>query len=186
MAASIKRTEAHMVRYRRERVPGASYFFTLTLDDRRASTLVDHAPGLVDAVRAEQHRRPFTIVAMVLLPDHLHAIWTLPDGDADYSGRWRAIKSDFVRRLRLAGDPVRRNARGEVAVWQPRFWEHRIRDSLDLARHVDYIHFNPVKHGLVERASDWRWSSLHRYIRDGIHAPDWAAPADATPGTFGE
>ena len=121
---------------------------------------------------------------MVVLPDHVHAVWTLPSGDSDYSGRWRSIKSGFVRRLQTQGLALTANAKGEHAVWQRRFWEHQIRDELDLAR-VDYIHINPVKHGWAERVADWRWSTFHRYVRLGMLPIDWAAEP-SMEGTFGE
>jgi putative transposase len=136
-------------------------------------------------MRHERARRPFTVDAMVVLPDHVHAVWTLPSGDSDYSGRWRSIKSGFVRRLQTQGLALTANAKGEHAVWQRRFWEHQIRDELDLARHVDYIHINPVKHGWAERVADWRWSTFHRYVRLGMLPIDWAAEP-SMEGTFGE
>jgi putative transposase len=174
-----------MVHYRRSRVPGATFFFTVASRDRRADTLVRHVDFLRAAVKHERARKPFVIDAMVVLPDHVHAVWTLPAGDADYSGRWRAIKSGFVRRLRAQGLALTANAKGEHAVWQRRFWEHQIRDETDLARHVDYVHVNPLKHGLVERVADWRWSTFHRYLRLGILPADWATEA-SVEGAFGE
>ena len=108
------------------------------------------------------------------MPDHLHTIWTLPENDADYSSRWRAIKSRFTRRLRTQGAPLQANSKGEYALWQRRYWEHTIRDEDDLQKHVDYIHYNPVKHGLVNRVTDWPYSSFHRYVRRGWLSQDWA------------
>jgi REP-associated tyrosine transposase len=121
---------------------------------------------------------------MAVLPDHVHSLWTLPPGDADYSARWRAIKARFSRRL--AGDRVAlaRNRRGEYDLWQRRFWEHVIRDDEDFARHVDYIHYNPVKHALVTNPFDWRWSSIHLYARRGIVTPDWSGHDQQ--GEFGD
>jgi putative transposase len=130
-------------------------------------------------------QRPFAIDAMVILPDHLHAVWTLPPDDADYSGRWRSIKAAFVRSLHTHGVSLTANAKGEYDVWQRRFWEHQIRDERDMARHVDYVHVNPVKHGLAERVLDWPWSTFHRYVRAGTLPADWAG-SDETPGTSGE
>jgi putative transposase len=135
--------------------------------------------------KQERARRPFEIEAMVVLPDHMHAVWTLPENDADFSDRWRAIKSGFVRRLRTQGVALKANAKGEHEVWQRRFWEHQIRDESDLARHVDYIHINPVKHRLVERVVDWRWSTFHRYVRLGVLPANWAAEP-CSEGAFGE
>lgn len=167
-----------MVNYRRAAMPGGTFFFTVALHDRRADTLVRHVDDLRQAFQAVHSVRPWHTDAIVVLPDHLHALWTLPEGDADYSGRWRAIKSVFVRRLRKTGVAVETNARGEASIWQRRFWEHAIRDEDDFARHVDYIHINPVKHGYVARTADWRHSSFHRYVRQGLLPPDWAAEPD--------
>ena len=164
-----------MVRYRRNYVQGGSWFFTVALHDRRSDLLTRHIDALRSAHQRVRRDRPFRMEAIVVLPDHLHAIWTLPPGDADYAGRWRALKSGFVRALAGAGVAVARNHRGEAMVWQRRYWEHTIRDAEDLGRHVDYIHYNPVRHGLVHRAIDWPYSSIHRYVAEGILPPDWAA-----------
>ena len=162
-----------MVRYRRNFVPGGTYFFTVTVADRRSSVLIDHIVSLRRAFRITRGERPFDIDAIVVLPDHLHVVMTLPDGDSDFSGRWRRIKSLFTRGAVKGGLQAAPNARGEYDLWQRRFWEHTIRDEADLARHVDYIHFNPAKHGLVSRVSDWRYSSFHRYMRLGWLPEDW-------------
>jgi putative transposase len=156
-----------MSRYLRPRVPGASVFFTVTLADRRKATLVDEVDRPRDAVRSTITERPFCIDAWVVLPDHLHAIWTLPEGDNDYATRWRLIKSRFSRGL--APGPVREShvARQDRGIWQRRFWERHIRDDKDFADHLQYCWFNPVKHGLVDRPEDWAWSSVHREIRLG-------------------
>jgi putative transposase len=125
--------------------------------------------------------------AVVILPEHLHAIWSLPPGDHDFSGRWRAIKSQFVRMLRKNGLVLKRNAGGGYDLWQRRFWEHTIRDDEDYRRHVDYIHYNPVKHGLVNRVMDWKYSSFHRYVRFGLLPEDWAGePGQGRENRFGE
>jgi putative transposase len=121
---------------------------------------------------------PFFVDAACLLPEHLHCIWTLPEEDADYSLRWREIKRlfshEYVRQIGEGGfRNESRQKRREVAVWQRRFWEHTLRDGQDFNRHVDYIHFNPVKHGLVKRAADWPWSSFHRYVKMGFYDPGW-------------
>src|SRR2546430_6104586 len=121
-----------MVRYRRNFVPGGTYFFTVTLADRTSSAIVDHAGALRTAFRITRAERPFTIDAIVILPDHLHAVMTLPPEDSDFSGRWRQIKSLFTRHVVARGLPVVRNQRGEYALWQRRFWEHTIRDEKDL------------------------------------------------------
>jgi putative transposase len=174
-----------MVRYRRNFVPGGTFFFTVTLNDRRSSALVDHADELRSAFRVARAERPFTVDAIVILPDHLHVIMTLPEDDSDFSGRWRRIKSVFTHRLAASGVPIARNDRGEFALWQRRFWEHTIRDDADFERCADYIHFNPVKHGLVASPIDWPYSSLHRYVRVGILPADWGRVGEIT-GNFGE
>jgi putative transposase len=163
-----------MVLYRRNPIAGGTFFFTLALRDRRACTLVEHI-DLLRAVYANvKAKRPFRTDALVVMPDHLHAIWTLPAGDADFSGRWRAIKSGFVRALASRGISTQRNAKGEAGVWQRRFWEHTVRNEMDFAAHCNYIHYNPVKHGHVAQPSDWPYSTLHRFVERGIYPADWA------------
>jgi putative transposase len=167
-----------MVRYRRNFVPGGTFFFIVTLRDRRARTLVDYIDLLRTAYAETQQRRPFHTEAIVILPDHLHAIWTLPEGDADYPGRWRAIKAGFVRALARAGVATPRNAHGEAMVWQRRFWEHTLRDDADFAAHGDYIHYNPVKHGHAVRPTDWPHSTVHRFIEHGLYPVNRSAPGE--------
>jgi putative transposase len=121
----------------------------------------------------------------VILPDHLHTIWTLPSGDSDFSGRWRRIKAYFTHRLVAAGVSVKRHRNGEYALWQRRFWKHTIRNEIDFERHLDYVHFNPVKHGLVNRVREWPYSSFHAYVRRGVLPADWAGDAASTID-FGE
>lgn len=164
------------MRYRRANVPGGTYFFTVNLSDRSSRLLADRVDDLRNVVRMVKQRHPFEILGWVVLPDHLHAVWALPPEDADFSTRWMLIKGGFARRIE-PGEFVRssRKRKGERGIWQRRFWEHQIRDDADLERHLDYIHINPVKHGCVSRASDWPWSSIHRYIRSGDLSPDWAA-----------
>jgi putative transposase len=175
-----------MVRYRRNFVPGGIYFFTVTLADRRSKVLVDHVESLRDAFRAARRERPFTIDAIVVLPDHLHAVPKLPLNDSDFSGRWRRIKGHFTSGLIDASIELNRRPNGDLALWQRRFWEHTIRDERDFARHVDYIHFNPVKHGLVKRVRDWPHSSFHRYVREGVLPGDRAGDVNDDGGNFGE
>jgi putative transposase len=175
-----------MVRYRRNFVPGGSFFFTVTLEDRRSSALVDHVEEFRAAVRVTASERPFTIDAVVILPDHLHAIFTLPPDDFDFSGRWRRIKSHFTRQVVARGVAVERNRKGEHRLWQRRFWEHTIRNEKDFARHFDYIHFNPVKHGLVSRVCDWPHSSFHRYVNSGLLPQDWGGTVEHSKINFGE
>ena len=175
-----------MVRYRRNFIPGGTYFFTVTLADRTSSALVDHVGALRMAFRIARQERPFTIDAIVILPDHLHAVWTLPSSDSDFSGRWKRIKAHVTHRLVAAGVPVKRHRNGEYALWQRRFWEHTIRNETDFERHVDYVHFNPVKHRLVSRVCDWPYSSFHAHVRRGVLPADWAGDADEPMMGFGE
>ena len=150
-------------------------------------TLLFYIDSLRHAFRTTRRERLFLLDAIVILPDHLHTLWTLPAGDADYAGRWRALKSRFTHALQIQGVPLQADARGEYRLWQRRYWEHTIRDDEDRQRHVDYIHYNPVKHGLVNRVADWPFSSFHRFVkRDGLPL-DWAGGSliDA-PGDFGE
>ncbi len=164
-----------MVRYRRNFIPGGTYFFTLTLADRRSRLLTDHINALRAAFRSTRQDHPFTIDAIVVLPEHLHVVMTLPDGDANFPKRWRLIKSRFTRAVVASGTPIGSRSDGERALWQRRYWEHTIRDDEDFSRHVDYIHFNPVKHGLVTRIRDWPYSSFHAYVRHNALPEDWAA-----------
>jgi putative transposase len=145
-----------MPNYRRAFIPGGCWFFTVNLLNRRQTLLVDHIETLREAVAAIRESRAFDIDAFVVLPDHLHAVWSLPPGDFDFSTRWRLIKSRFVRALPKQ-EPIDavRLARNERGVWQRRFWEHLIRDEADYARHVEYCYVNPLKHGLVTRVQDW-------------------------------
>ena len=162
-----------MVHYRRSQTPGATYFFTINLRDRSARYLVSHVHHLRKAFREVRHARPFEILAIVVLPDHLHTIIKLPENDNNYPGRWRAIKSHFTHALVKEGVALFKNEKGEYNLWQRRYWEHQIRNENDLQQHVDYIHFNPVKHGHVARVSDWPHSSFHHHVRSGLLAPDW-------------
>jgi len=175
-----------MPNYVRAFVPGGCWFFTVNLLERRRTLLVDHIAILREAVAATRQNHPFTIDAFVVLPDHLHAIWTLPPNDADFSTRWRLIKSRFARALpkseRLSAVRVARNERG---IWQRRFREHLIRDEADYARHVEYCYINPLKHRLVTRVRDWPHSSFHRDVRAGTIPQDWAGDLEQT-GEFGE
>ncbi|HET8744797.1 MAG TPA: transposase [Ramlibacter sp.] len=176
--------------YIRADAAGATYFFTLALQDRSARWLVDHVDDLRAAVRQVKARHPFDIEAMVVLPEHLHALWRLPVDDSDFSTRWMLVKQTFTRLLMAKGileDSAAgpRGGKRERSVWQRRFWEHQIRDEEDFQRHVEYIHYNPVKHGWVSRAVEWPHSSLHRFIREGVVAADWGIGA-AIEGQFGE
>jgi putative transposase len=175
-----------MVRYRRNFVVGGTYFFTVTLADRRSSALTDHVDVLRTAVQSTRHAHPFMVDAIVVLPDHLHVVMTLPAGDADYPNRWMLMKRRFTEGLAKSGASLVRRSDGGYAVWQRRFWEHTIRNESDFERHVDYIHFNPVKHGLVARVGDWPHSSFHRYVRQGLLPEDWAGDVSSNGSGFGE
>jgi putative transposase len=179
-----------MPNYIRTQTAGATYFFTVTLENRGERFLVDHVAELRACLKTVKERHPFDIEAMVVLPEHIHALWRLPVEDGDYATRWMLLKQTFTRRLSELGvlppeAEKPRGRRGERSVWQKRFWEHQIRDDEEFARHVDYIHFNPVKHGWVLRARDWPYSSLHRFVREGRLPEDWGISA-AIEGEFGE
>lgn len=175
-----------MPEYRRHRVPGASYFFTVNLRDRDASSLVDNVDLLRQVVARVRALMPFHIDGWAVLPDHLHSIWTLPEGDGDFPRRWQAIKMSFSRRI-TPGEPLSasRRIRGERGIWQRRYWEHTVRDARDYAAHLDYIHFNPVRHGYVTRPADWKLSSFHRTVRQGQYPSTWIVP-DVSAGDHGE
>ena len=162
------------MQYRRNYVKGGTYFFTVNLLDRNKSLLVEHIDLLRESIRFVKSHRPFYIDAWVVLPDHLHAVLTLPDDDVDYSSRWREIKKRFSKSLPktefLTQTRKRKNERG---IWQRRFWEHTIRDDNDYWHHVNYVHFNPLKHGLVSRIVDWPYSSFHRAVKRGIYTNNW-------------
>ena len=176
-----------MTNYRRSRIEGGTYFFTVALAIRSSTLLTDRIDVLGAAFRYAQVRHPFASEAVVVPPDHLHALWILPPGDEDYSTRWRLIKTEFSRAI-PAGEnrTASREAKSERGIWQWRYWEHLIRDEADFARHVDYIHYNPVKHGHAQRVVQWRHSSFHRYVRSGILPVDWGAGGVSEQGEFGE
>ena len=176
-----------MVAYRRNFVPGGTYFFTAALADRASTHLVDHIALLLRSFDASKQQRPYKEIATVILPDHLHTIWRLPYNDFDYPGRWKAVKSLFTRLLVKSGVRLVKNNRGEYRVWQRRYWEHTISDEQDLRSHIDYIHYNPVKHGYVDEVSAWPYSSFHRYVAAGILPIDWGGGIrDSAKSNFGE
>lgn len=164
-----------MSRYRRHYVAGGTFFFTVKLANPKDDLLTRHVDWLRQAYGRVQRQYPFETVAVCILPNHLHAIWTLPEGDADYSLRWRLLKTyfsaHFARREGLSPSKMRRHERG---IWQRRFYEHTVRDADDLQRCVDYVHYNPVKHGLADCVRDWPFSSFHRFVREGMLSADWA------------
>jgi len=175
-----------MPNYRRARIPGATYFFTVATAQRRSLlTTAEAVAALRQSVVEVRRQLPFSIDAWVVLPDHMHAIWTLPAGDFDFSTRWGRIKAGFTRYCGKAHTSAPGHNAG---LWQPRFWEHLIRDEADFAAHMDYTHYNPVKHGYVGRVIDWPYSSFHRCVRQGIYAADWGGNEPHFPSnrTFGE
>jgi putative transposase len=165
-----------MSQYRRVYVPGGSYFFTINLLERRENRLlVTHIDALREAVRKTKSERPFRIDAWVVLPEHMHLMMTLPPGDKDYSNRIKAIKIRFNRAIpAIERRDETRTAKSERGIWQRRFWEHTIRDDRDFQKHLDYVHFNPVKHGHVKRVRDWPFSTFHEYVKNGVYPIDWA------------
>ena len=175
-----------MVQYRRSIIKGATYFFTVTLINRQSSLLTQHIQLLRQAVTLTQKCQPFEIVAWVVLPDHLHAVWKLPIDDSDYSGRWRAIKSHFVRLLKAEGVEINMRLYGSALVWQRRFWEHTVKNENDLRRCVDYCYINPVKHRLVKAVVDWPYSSFHLDVKSGVYPSHWAGNGMKIQGEFGE
>ena len=174
--------------YRRYRVPGGCYFFTVNLLERFPNdTLIRHVDLLRAVLRDVRRRWPFVIDGWVVLPDHLHCIWTLPVGDSDFTNRWRLIKAGFARQLPKTETRSRvRVTRGERAIWQRRFWEHAIRDERDYASHMDYLHFNPVKHGYARRVADWPYSSFHRCVEKDIYPLDWGGAEEDVGVVAGE
>jgi putative transposase len=177
-----------MTEYRRARVPGATWFFTVCLAERRGNRLlVDQIERLRTVMGIVHKRHPFKVEAIVVLPDHLHCMWTLPTGDSGNGVRWALIKSIFSRGL---PDTDRRSEsrlrRGERGIWQRRFWEHLVRDEQDFARHADYIHYNPVKHGWAVAPLEWPHSSFRRFVAKGTYAADWGASSELARQSIGE
>lgn len=167
-----------MPRYTRAWVPGGTFFFTVALLERRRTLLTDHVEILRAAFRRTRQSLPFEIDAIVILPDHFHTIWTLPADDADFSTRMRFLKTLFSRAIPTTERrSARRLEKHERGIWQRRFWEHSIQDEADLKRHMNYIHYNPVKHGCVARVRDWPYSSFHRHVGAGLYPMDWAGVA---------
>lgn len=168
-----------MPRYLRPKSAEGTFFFTVvTFDRRKILTLDISRQILANAIAEVQTQYPFFLEAWVFLPDHIHAIWTLPDGDTDYSKRWGLIKAKFSKEGKPFFHPQQsanssRIKRRETTIWQRRFWEHTIRDDADYSRHVDYVHYNPVKHGLSKHAREWPYPSFHRYVREGFYPENW-------------
>lgn len=173
-----------MPEYRRAFEPGGIFFFTVVSHQRRRFLRTPMARTLLrQAIREVMAAAPFEMTAIILLPDHLHAIWQLPDDDGDFSTRWGRIKKGFTDRWLRAGGgeetvTVSRRQHRERGVWQRRFWEHVIRDKADMIAHLDYIHYNPIKHGLATCPHAWPYSSFHRYVRQGQYERNWQCSCD--------
>ena len=171
--------------YRRFRLAGATYFFTVVTFERRPLFAdADNVALLRHAFVCVKNRHPFSIDALVLLPDHLHCLWTLPLGDDNFSSRWMSIKREFTRHrpsLHRAPVSAARRHKREQSVWQRRFWEHWIRDDEDFQRHCDYIHYNPVKHGCAATPAAWPYSTFRKFVERGIYPQDWGAPVGNAP-----
>ncbi|MHB0960735.1 MAG: REP-associated tyrosine transposase [Pirellulaceae bacterium] len=176
-----------MSEYRRNYVPGGTYFFTCVTFLRSPFLVSDLARHcLHEAIADIRDRHPFDVVAIVLMPDHWHTVWTLPPGDDEYPMRWRRIKEAFTKQWISGGgqeleQSASRKRRRQRGVWQRRYWEHTVRDEGDLERCVDYIHWNPRKHKLVQRVRDWPYSSFHRFVKDGHYDIEWGG-TDPSPG----
>ncbi len=172
-----------MSNYRRLWIPGGTYFFTVNLLRRKENDLLIRQIDLLRAViKSVRHHHPFLIHAWVILPEHMHCVLSFPEGDADFEKRWRLIKGQFSKQLPAfewrTEVQKRRNERG---IWQRRYWEHAIRNEEDFCAHMDYVHINPLKHGLVTRVSDWPYSTFHHLVKMGIYPPDWAGENSVLP-----
>lgn len=176
-----------MPRYRRNYIRGGTFFFTVKLADPKSRLLIEHIDLLREAYAFVQKRYPFETIAICVMPNHLHAVWALPDGDSDYSLRWRLIKTRFSHHF-AASDilSASKRRRHEKGIWQRRFYEHTVRDDVDLRSVVDYVHFNPVKHSFAANVKDWPFSSFHRFVRDGLLPPDWGGTHETLVMNFGE
>jgi putative transposase len=182
-----------MPNYIRAKFEGGYYFFTVVTYCRKQLFTEETARNILrQAITVTQSRHPFEMIAICLLPEHLHCVWKLPEGDANFSIRWSSIKGIFSREyLRTNGQkhiPLSRADKGEVCLWQQRFWEHQIRDEKDLQRHIDYIHYNPVKHNLAESAENWPWSTYHQFLKEGLYGKfnDFKKVAGENVSDFGE
>jgi len=166
-----------MANYRRLYAKGGTYFFTVVTQERRPIfSKEDSVKNLRESFETVMEKRPFTVDAVVVLPDHIHCIWSLPNNESDFSTRWKEIKYRFSINSRESFPPTdSMRKKKEKGLWQRRFWEHLIRDQDDFNRHVDYIHYNPVKHGLVKRPMDWPHGSFHRFVERGVYEEDWGS-----------
>jgi putative transposase len=176
-----------MSRYRRLHLKGGTFFFTVALADRSSNLLVEQIDLFRKVYRAVQQRLAFETIAICVLPEHLHAVWSLPADDADFPLRWNLIKGGFSRGIPTsAARSESKTAKREKGIWQRRYWEHTIRDDADLERHINYIHYNPVKHGHASRVCDWPHSSFYRYVTRCVLPLDWGGDVSNFVGSFGE
>ncbi len=174
-----------MTRYRDNRVPGMTYFFTVRLLDRNSTLLTDHFSAFGEAMRQARIRKPFHVDAWVVLPDHAHAIWTLPPGDHDCATRWRAVKIAFSKALHKTGPALAGAA--DATIWERHYRDYRVGDDDEYAALIDYVHSNPMRHGFCQQAAEWPWSSLHRFVAAGFDMPQtplapppWMPPLHAS------
>ncbi|CAN5490222.1 transposase [soil metagenome] len=176
-----------MPNYRRAWHPGGTYFFTVNLLQRSDNDLlIRHIDLLREAIRIVRQAHPFAIHGWVVLPEHMHCVIELPPNDDNFALRWRLIKARFSKSIpNREWRSETRVRRGERGIWQRRYWEHLIRDEKDFAAHMDYVHVNPVKHGLVKRVAEWPHSTFHRLVEEGVYPLDWAGNIDETKA-YGE
>ncbi len=175
------------MKYRRADTKGGTYFFTINLANRNKTLLVDHIDILRQAINRVKKLHPFKLDAMVVLPDHLHAVMTLPNNDNNYPTRWRLIKAGFSRQIPEHEQITEsRKKKGERGIWQRRYWEHLIRSDNDYEKHVDYIHYNPVKHKYVNQAALWPYSTIHDYVKKGLLNENWAYNDSSDEIDYGE
>lgn len=170
------------MKYIRARQPGGVYFFTLvTFNRRQIFRAPEHCALFIQSLEYVNNAHPFNLLAYCLLPDHVHMIWELPEGDMNYPMRMRLVKSFFSRHFKddnKTNLPASRKSKGELAVWQRRFWEHLIRDEKDLQNHLEYIHYNPVSHGLANSPLSWQYSSFGRFVNEGLYDENWGLNSD--------
>jgi putative transposase len=163
-----------MVHYRRLQVKGGIYFFTVALQDRKSTLLTQYIRVLQKSWKSVQVKRPFKTIAYVILPDHFHAVWQLPEDDNDFPTRLRLIKRQFTKNVVVMNSVFSKNKRNEYNIWQKRYWEHMIRDERDYENHINYIHYNPIKHKYVKRTRDWPYSSFMKFVNQGIYKLNWS------------
>ena len=181
-----------MSRYRRADTRGGTYFFTVVTYRRREILTEPESRAILRAVINKVKRdHPFTIDAWVLLPDHIHSIWTLPPGDNEYAKRWGMIKAGFSKQVKSLFHREEwmnetKSRRREGTIWQRRYWEHQIRNEEDYRKYMDYLHYNPVKHGWVRRVIDWPYSTFHRYVVRGVYGEDWCGEFEDNVGGYSE